>query len=499
MKPYKLRKAPRRELYWVVGADGRKHSKEPIILKNAQAQLRLLNNLQGGSKEGDYEDELAAAFAGMSHGPSATREESGRHAAEVTRVMARPQARAPSPTLEQKRAIAEHNKEMAARKQILDEIRREYPDKSDAFIKKLYEATLVKRAHGGSNLKGAGNWKNKINKIRADGLEKLEAMLTLYEFTDTDTIWMKLIREYNAALDTFNPKIDEVTRRNKANPAYRAAKAAAKGVAITATLPVSALQFITNNKTEAKTIYYYDAEKKDIYYEAFLFIKDFLRKAETEIHNRVRKRLVRLPPIRLQYIVDRSPDLGEPDEDGYYFDSMNTPLKEGDLMIDFNDNYINGIYFALNEDGEKLLTYYYNQKGEFVDPVTNEPIIENSVAYYTFKSPYRPPPPAQLAPTGGRKLTYRLKFLKKYNLEDKGYSLAKLAKISGERLATLKEVAKRGLGAYSTQSSSVRMKGSFKKGVDAPMSMKLSPQQWSMSRVYSYLMKNPSHDNDLRG
>jgi hypothetical protein len=43
------------------------------------------------------------------------------------------------------------------------------------------------------------------------------------------------------------------------------------------------------------------------------------------------------------------------------------------------------------------------------------------------------------------------------------------------------------------------MKGpSFKKGVNAPMSMKLSPQQWAMARVYSFLDGNPKHDSDLR-
>jgi hypothetical protein len=40
--PYKLRKAPKRELYWVVGEDGKKHSKEPIPLERAKAQMRAL-------------------------------------------------------------------------------------------------------------------------------------------------------------------------------------------------------------------------------------------------------------------------------------------------------------------------------------------------------------------------------------------------------------------------------------------------------------------------
>jgi hypothetical protein len=42
------------------------------------------------------------------------------------------------------------------------------------------------------------------------------------------------------------------------------------------------------------------------------------------------------------------------------------------------------------------------------------------------------------------------------------------------------------------------MEGTFEKNVDAPMSMKLSKEQWGMARVYSFLDGNPKHDNDLR-
>jgi hypothetical protein len=45
---------------------------------------------------------------------------------------------------------------------------------------------------------------------------------------------------------------------------------------------------------------------------------------------------------------------------------------------------------------------------------------------------------------------------------------------------------------------SVRMKGTFEKGVSAPMSLKLSKEQWAMARVYSFLDNNPKHDTDLR-
>jgi len=95
--------------------------------------------------------------------------------------------------------------------------------------------------------------------------------------------------------------------------------------------------------------------------------------------------------------------------------------------------------------------------------------------------------------------TKRTDFLKKHKLEDKGYSLEELAEISGEPLKTLQEVYNRGIGAYKTNPQSVRMKVSFKKGVNAPMSKKLSKEMWAMARVYSYLQKNPKHDTDLRG
>jgi len=95
--------------------------------------------------------------------------------------------------------------------------------------------------------------------------------------------------------------------------------------------------------------------------------------------------------------------------------------------------------------------------------------------------------------------THRENILKKYKLEDKGYSLEELSKITSTSLKTLQEVYNRGIGAYKTNPTSVRMKGSYKKGVDAPMSKKLSKEQWAMARVYSYLDGNPKHDSDLKG
>jgi len=101
-------------------------------------------------------------------------------------------------------------------------------------------------------------------------------------------------------------------------------------------------------------------------------------------------------------------------------------------------------------------------------------------------------------------MTHRENVLKRYGLADKGYSLRQLAEITSIPVSILKEVYKRGIGAYSQGSSkygvspSVRLKGSFVKNVDAPKSAKLSPQQWAMARVYSFIDGNPKHDNDLR-
>jgi hypothetical protein len=93
---------------------------------------------------------------------------------------------------------------------------------------------------------------------------------------------------------------------------------------------------------------------------------------------------------------------------------------------------------------------------------------------------------------------HREHFLKTHNLPKKPYSLKKLSEISYVPLAILQEVYNRGIGAYNSNPSSVRLKGSYVKGVNAPMSKKLSKEQWAMARVYSFLDGNPKHDNDLR-
>jgi len=95
--------------------------------------------------------------------------------------------------------------------------------------------------------------------------------------------------------------------------------------------------------------------------------------------------------------------------------------------------------------------------------------------------------------------THRENIIKEYHLDNEGHSLKELSKKSAVPLDILQEVYNRGIGAYKTNPTSVRLKNSYVKNVDAPMSKKLSKEQWAMARVYSFLDGNPKHDNDLRG
>jgi len=84
-------------------------------------------------------------------------------------------------------------------------------------------------------------------------------------------------------------------------------------------------------------------------------------------------------------------------------------------------------------------------------------------------------------------MTHREHVLRGLGLKDQGYSLSALARYTKIPHSILQQVYNRGIGAYKTNPTSVRMKGTFKKGVAAPMSMKLSKEQWAMARTYSYI------------
>ena len=62
--PYKLRKAPKRDLYWVVGEDGTKHSKDPLPRARAEAQMRALYSAM--RKEGSGYDSDSSSSSSSS-------------------------------------------------------------------------------------------------------------------------------------------------------------------------------------------------------------------------------------------------------------------------------------------------------------------------------------------------------------------------------------------------------------------------------------------------
>ena len=90
-------------------------------------------------------------------------------------------------------------------------------------------------------------------------------------------------------------------------------------------------------------------------------------------------------------------------------------------------------------------------------------------------------------------LTNRERFYKKHNIPlDKSLSLKQIATLSKMPIKALEEVYKRGMGAHKTNLISVRLKSTGQKNISAPASQKMSPQQWSYGRLYSFVMKSPS-------
>ena len=85
---------------------------------------------------------------------------------------------------------------------------------------------------------------------------------------------------------------------------------------------------------------------------------------------------------------------------------------------------------------------------------------------------------------------------------DESHSRSEISKISKVPSKVIQEVYDRGVGAHKPNPASVRLKGSFKKDPKAPVSAKLSKEQWGMARVYSFVNKlegrtKLNHDTDL--
>ena len=89
-------------------------------------------------------------------------------------------------------------------------------------------------------------------------------------------------------------------------------------------------------------------------------------------------------------------------------------------------------------------------------------------------------------------MTHKESFLRKHKLpKDTELSLSEIAELSGFPISALRQVEEKGRAAYFSNYSSVREKGTFKKGTNAPPSQKLSPSQWGRARVYAFVDKSP--------
>lgn len=89
-------------------------------------------------------------------------------------------------------------------------------------------------------------------------------------------------------------------------------------------------------------------------------------------------------------------------------------------------------------------------------------------------------------------LTNRERFFKKHNIPlSQSLSLKEIASLSKMPIKALEEVRLRGLGAHKNNLLSVRLKSTGRKNVPAPASAKMTPQQWSFGRIYSFVMKQP--------
>ena len=99
-------------------------------------------------------------------------------------------------------------------------------------------------------------------------------------------------------------------------------------------------------------------------------------------------------------------------------------------------------------------------------------------------------------------MTNKEEYLKRHNLpKDTSLSKREIAKISNIPIKILDDVYDRGIGAYKTNPQSVRTKEG-KKDPSAPLSRKMSKEQWAMARVYSFVNKvegkrKLNHDTDL--
>ena len=87
--------------------------------------------------------------------------------------------------------------------------------------------------------------------------------------------------------------------------------------------------------------------------------------------------------------------------------------------------------------------------------------------------------------------THRENFFRRHNIPlSESLSLQEISRLSKVPLAALREGERRGRGAYANNLSSVRLSKDFSKNPNLRAygaADRLSMQQWSMARVYSFV------------
>jgi len=86
-------------------------------------------------------------------------------------------------------------------------------------------------------------------------------------------------------------------------------------------------------------------------------------------------------------------------------------------------------------------------------------------------------------------LTNKQKYNKKYKFKpNSSHSLNAISKKTGVDRKIIQEVYNRGTGAWKGNIASVRVAATGKKDAKAPRRVKMTKQQWSVARVYSFVM-----------
>ena len=97
--------------------------------------------------------------------------------------------------------------------------------------------------------------------------------------------------------------------------------------------------------------------------------------------------------------------------------------------------------------------------------------------------------------------TWKQKFNKKYGFaKDEGHDKKEISKLTGISKKILDDVFDRGLGAWSSNIESVRLKSGKKDYSVTDRSKKMGKEQWAMARIYSFVMGGKTQktaDKDL--